>query len=290
MKVVCMQFAPVLGSVDANIAKANELLTLLEADNVDILVLPEMAFSGYAFKSREDVLPFAEEGQSGPSVRWAKEQALRLKAHVQVGYPRRQADASTGEIKLYNSVCLIGPDGRLLVTYDKHFLYEVDETWATAGPGFRSVAIPALGGKVGFGICMDLNPHKFEAPFEAYEFANYHLTAASRLLLCSMAWLKPTDQPEEGDEDDGDEDPETKTSMQMANYWLQRLYPMMTDIVGGSDETRQAIVVICNRTGSEGDTHYGGSSCVLGIHAEGISLYGQLSPSDEALLCTSVPE
>lgn len=46
MKVGCLQFAPKLGEVQVNIRKADSLLEDTSFSELDLLVLPEMAFSG----------------------------------------------------------------------------------------------------------------------------------------------------------------------------------------------------------------------------------------------------
>jgi predicted amidohydrolase len=46
MKVGCLQFAPKLGEVHENIRKADSLLEDTSSSELDLLVLPEMAFSG----------------------------------------------------------------------------------------------------------------------------------------------------------------------------------------------------------------------------------------------------
>lgn len=46
MKVGCLQFAPKLGEVHENIRKADSLLEDTASSELDLLVLPEMAFSG----------------------------------------------------------------------------------------------------------------------------------------------------------------------------------------------------------------------------------------------------
>lgn len=50
MKIACLQFAPELGKVKENIARADDIiereLQESEVGNIDILVLPELAFSG----------------------------------------------------------------------------------------------------------------------------------------------------------------------------------------------------------------------------------------------------
>jgi len=45
----------------------------------------------------------------------------------------------------YNSVCFVNPQGELVLTYQKHFLYETDENWALEGPSFTCREIPGLG-------------------------------------------------------------------------------------------------------------------------------------------------
>ena len=46
MKIACLQLAPELHKLDQNTAKANALLSHIEPGDIDLLVLPEMAFTG----------------------------------------------------------------------------------------------------------------------------------------------------------------------------------------------------------------------------------------------------
>lgn len=46
MKVICLQIAPELGQVSKNIERADRLLREVCPADVDLLVLPELAFSG----------------------------------------------------------------------------------------------------------------------------------------------------------------------------------------------------------------------------------------------------
>lgn len=59
--------------------------------------------------------------------------------------------------------------GELVTVYDKSFLYSSDKTWAEEGTGFMTVKIPQRGSEqmlhCGLGICMDINPYGFQAPF-----------------------------------------------------------------------------------------------------------------------------
>ena len=52
-RVSILQFAPVLGDIDANISKVKELVTANAGS--DLYVLPELASSGYNFANREQL-------------------------------------------------------------------------------------------------------------------------------------------------------------------------------------------------------------------------------------------
>lgn len=46
MRIACLQFAPVLGDVDNNLNRADLVLDQADPQDLDLLVLPELAFSG----------------------------------------------------------------------------------------------------------------------------------------------------------------------------------------------------------------------------------------------------
>ncbi|KAG0045956.1 Carbon-nitrogen hydrolase [Gryganskiella cystojenkinii] len=196
MKICCLQLDPKFGEVQRNINHATKMIAHLKPEDVDVLVLPEMAFTGYVFKNKDHIRPYLEDAETGPSVLWAKTQALRLNAHVVVGYPERRVLNPLTPFKeeFYNSQAFVSPSGTLLKTYSKHFLYYTDENWAEEGPGFESFDVKGLG-QVGFGICMDVNPYQFKSPFRAMEFSNFHLNKKTKLILCSMAWNKGEQAP-----------------------------------------------------------------------------------------------
>lgn len=56
-----------------------------------------------------------------------------------VGYPQREDN------KCYNSLCCVDSQGKLVKTYQKCFLFETDEQWATEGPGFVTMEMDGLG-------------------------------------------------------------------------------------------------------------------------------------------------
>lgn len=46
MRLSCLQFSPQLGKVKENMARVDTLLETVAPQSLDILVLPELAFSG----------------------------------------------------------------------------------------------------------------------------------------------------------------------------------------------------------------------------------------------------
>ncbi|CDH49785.1 carbon-nitrogen hydrolase [Lichtheimia corymbifera JMRC:FSU:9682] len=257
MKIACCQFNPTLAETDANMARADDLLERYGPGDIDILVLPEMAFTGYVFESSEEIEPYLEDEETGPSVMWAKKQAVRLESFVVVGYPERTKDG-----KCYNSLCCINPKGERVKTYRKAFLYKNDEYWALEGPGFESLEIEGLG-KVGFAICMDINPYQFKADFTAYEFARFHAAKKTRLVIGCMSWVKGGDV------------------LSTIRYWVQRLLPL---VIG--DE--EVCFVASNRIGTERGVTFAGGSCLINMGNQTLDLKGYLDENEEDVLVIDV--
>lgn len=46
MRIGCLQFAPAVGDVDNNLNRADAILNRAEPEGLDLLVLPELAFTG----------------------------------------------------------------------------------------------------------------------------------------------------------------------------------------------------------------------------------------------------
>ena len=152
-----------------------------------------------------------------------------------------------------------------LLYFVKHILphYKV---WATEGDGFCSIYYKPLNRKLGFGICMDINPYEFEAPFHAYEFATFHKEQGSDIIIFSSAW---TDSEEDSD------DP-----FSTINYWAARLNPLMEP--GG----KKCLFLCSDRIGRENDTTYVGCSCAISLGDR--KLLGNLGKRDESVLVVRI--
>ncbi|KAJ4308382.1 hypothetical protein N0V84_012132 [Fusarium piperis] len=200
--------------------------------------------------------------------------ALKYNCTVTVGYPEKVDVAPkwpTGP-EYYNSVIVVNGEGETIANYRKSFLYYTDETWALEGNrGFYHGFIPGLG-KTTIGICMDINPYKFQAPWHAFEFAFDILEMESNLVIVSMAWMTRED-PRRFTRMPNEPDMETLT------YWVTRLEPLIR-----SDNQDEIIVVFCNRTGSEDEALYAGTSAVIGVHDGEVKVYGLLGRGEKELL------
>lgn len=222
------------------------------------------------------IAPYLEPTATGPSTRWAIRTAKRLKCTVAVGYPEvaeegnyntifdQKIIAEEGTIA-YNSLVVVSAAGDVVAHYRKSFLYYTDETWAKEGSGFYAGVLPI--GESGrqvkavAGICMDINPYKFEAPWTAYEFANHARDARTKIVVLSMAWLTHLSHEELAEQALA---PDGNT----VAYWVERLRPLMDSSTGAEEEV---IIVCANRVGAEGtsprigEVKYAGSSCVMSL-------------------------
>jgi protein N-terminal amidase len=288
-RVACLQFNPILFKVNENKARADALLASQPSiqtpeGRLDLLVLPECAFTGYCFESRDEILPFCESTiciDASPSLSWLRSTAIRLSCIVAGGFPELAPDGTT----LYNSVASFDASGTLLHVHRKVLLYTTDETWASEGPSFDAYAASATLNQVAHAICMDLSFYKFMPEYyhqyrcasamfdpaldclagDTYDATKHRLRIS--LLIASNAWLRSNQ--ELGEQDVGEEQ-ETAEQLHLVNYWCGRLRPLVGLPV---------VLVLCNRVGCERGTTFAGTSCVVdlqkrkllglaGIHAE----------------------
>ncbi|KAJ5043044.1 uncharacterized protein L3040_004432 [Drepanopeziza brunnea f. sp. 'multigermtubi'] len=279
MRIGCLQFSPQVGDVDNNLNRADCVLSRANPKDLDLLVLPELAFTGYNFRSLAHISPFLEPTTAGITSLWARTAALKYNCIIAAGYPEK-VDVSKRwptNPEYYNSVIMVNQDGETIANYRKSFLYYTDETWALEGKGFYSGAIEGLG-DVAMGICMDLNPYKFEAPWSAWEFAHHVLHVKANLVILSMAWNTREDA---GSFSRAPLEPDMETLA----YWLGRLEPLIRAEAKG-----EIIVIFANRCGTEDEVTYAGTSAVIGINEGEVKVYGLLGRGEKELLVVDTNE
>lgn len=258
--------------------------------------------AGYNHPSLAAIAPFLEPTGAGPSTKWAARTAKRLKCTVAVGYPeaaeegnyntiydRRITAEETGKTA-YNALVFVSSAGDVVAHYRKSFLYYTDETWAQEGQGFWAGVLPVGDSgqqvKAAAGICMDINPYKFEAPWTAYEFGNHAREARAKVVVISMAWLTRLSAEEVNGQ-------VMVPDQHTLNYWIDRLTPLF----GPQGAHSEAFVVCANRAGEEGvapkigEVRYAGSSCVIGMAKDGqVRLWDILGRAQEGVLVVDTDE
>jgi predicted amidohydrolase len=139
-----LQFAPRFGEVEGN---CRRVLRALEGVAADLVVLPELAFTGYHFADRRELLALAEDPADSPTVQALTDWCRRHRCHLVTGFAER-----AGRV-VYNSALLIGPRG-LLHTYRKLHLFNEEKRLFAAGDIPLSVQ-KVRGVKLGLIVCFD---------------------------------------------------------------------------------------------------------------------------------------
>jgi len=143
MRVGFYQFAPQFGNVAANL---DRIAAALEGVRADLLVLPELANSGYLFVDNGEVAALAET-IPGPSTEFLETLAKQHRLHLSMGLPERQGDV------FYNSSVLVGPEGVIGVYRKTHLFYEEKLYFKPGDLGFPVFEIDNV--KVGMLVCFD---------------------------------------------------------------------------------------------------------------------------------------
>ena len=123
MKVGYYQFRPLFGKVRHNL---NRVVQKLSGLNADLVVLPELAFTGYYFKDRSEVRALAEEPEKSGTVAALVALCRSRKLHLVTGFAEKARD------RYFNSALLIGPRG-IVHIYRKLHLFNEETKWFNAG-------------------------------------------------------------------------------------------------------------------------------------------------------------
>src|SRR5690349_21270499 len=105
IRVSCIQFEPQIGAVAANIARASDLVRAAATEGSRLIVLPELASTGYVFESRAEAAALAEAVPDGPTTRAWAALAAELGVHIVAGIAESAVDA------LFNAAVIVGPEG-----------------------------------------------------------------------------------------------------------------------------------------------------------------------------------
>lgn len=145
--VACVQMDPTMGNTAGNLARSTALVEQAAARGATLIVLPELANTGYVFESREEALGLAEAVPDGHSAQTWIALARRLGIYLVAGIAEREGDL------LYNAALIAGPDG-YLGTYRKLHLWGDENRFFAPGNLGLPIFETAFG-RLGVAICYD---------------------------------------------------------------------------------------------------------------------------------------
>lgn len=145
--VACVQMEPRVGAVRENVARACALIETAARNGASLVVLPELANSGYVFESREEAYALAESLPDGETARAFDALARQFGIHIVSGIAERAGD------QLYNAALLTGPAGPLGIYRKLHLWNEEKRFFEPGDVGVPVFATPL--GRIAMAICYD---------------------------------------------------------------------------------------------------------------------------------------
>ena len=143
-----LQFEPRLGAKGENLTRLCALADEAAGAGARVIVMPEMAVTGYCWRDRAEVAPLVET-VPGPTTDLFVEIARRRGCYIVVGLAERDSMTDL----YYNTAALVGPDG-LVCAYRKSHAFIAEPRWAAESVNTPPV-IATPYGRLGLFICMD---------------------------------------------------------------------------------------------------------------------------------------
>ena len=153
MKIGYLQFKPELLNASANIEKVSDLIS---GENFDLLVIPELANSGYLFSSVEELEKVSENPDDGKFCNMLKKISRKKKSYIVAGFCEKVTD--NGNTFYYNSSILVFPDGKFRIYRKTHLFYDEKKFFLPGNSGFwvYDIYSEKYGAvKIGMMICFD---------------------------------------------------------------------------------------------------------------------------------------
>ncbi|WP_329478601.1 nitrilase family protein [Kribbella sp. NBC_01484] len=150
VRVAVVQFEPHVGveNLKANATAVEERLTTAADHGAGLIVLPELATTGYVFETREEAYAHSEPVPGGRSV----DLFTRIAAERDVYIVGNVVEQSNG--RLFDTAVLVGPDG-YIGRYRKTHLWNTEKLWFTPGDEGFSVFDTRIG-RIGLLVCWDI--------------------------------------------------------------------------------------------------------------------------------------
>ena len=182
MIVASIQFCPEFKNKTSNLLRLAKLVVEAASKGAKLIVLPELAATGYTFMSEDEARPFAEcpqwldDTMSEDSAMYVfSSLSKRLDVCIVFGF----VELDPGTKKLYNSQIYIEPDG-YYDSYRKINFFANDHLWASKGMSNPPVIKSQFENKrVGLLICRDVRDKKDDKWASFYEPGDADVVALS---------------------------------------------------------------------------------------------------------------
>lgn len=302
-----------------NILESNKF-NFKAANTNKLIVFPELAYHKYLFDSNKDVEQYLQNNPDENNIiDYFKTLSKKYNSYVISGFIERD---SVVKDKFYNSSICVYKDKIIKIHRKKH-LYYTDEKWSTeTTQDFSTFKMDLVNDSdskeinCSMGICMDINPYKFIAPFDKYEYSSYCAKENVDLVVCPTAWTNPCSVLQNETETDKKkrylellekmkpnltnpdlvDDREIlhvnslmnektystteflyKPDIQTINYWYSRFKPMHA--------LNKRYLLFCDKTGIERNSvlYNGSSTCIELVDGKAM-VKGCLTTSDESVL------
>ena len=144
MRVGFYQFRPEHREVKLNLAR---MAAALGHARADLVVLPELAITGYLFESHDELARHAEEVPAGPTCRELSSLCRERNMNVVFGLAEKSGE------DIFNSAVLIDRHGESHVYRKTHLFLDEKDIFAPGDTGFPVFEIDGV--KVGMLVCFD---------------------------------------------------------------------------------------------------------------------------------------
>jgi len=140
-----VQFRPILGNPEKNMRLIDQLIQPIE--NARLIVLPELASTGYNFKSKKEAFDLSEEIDNSTFVQFLTNISREKNTHIVAGINERDGD------KLYNTAVLVNKDGSVGKYRKAHLFVNEKDIFEPGNLGFPVFELPGF--TIGISICFD---------------------------------------------------------------------------------------------------------------------------------------
>ncbi|MFX0062175.1 MAG: nitrilase-related carbon-nitrogen hydrolase [Candidatus Hermodarchaeota archaeon] len=146
MRVGYVQSEPIFGNRKNNF---HQIQQLIKNERADLIVLPELFATGYAFQSKEEAEQSGEPAEDGPTSEFLIQIAKQTGAVVVGGFIEKTTDT------IYNAALMVSKDG-VIDTYRKIHLFYKEKMWFSPGnKHYKVYNIRKTDAKIGMMVCFD---------------------------------------------------------------------------------------------------------------------------------------